>query len=66
MFTTRVLQFYFLGGAEDKDLLCVGVPVPLLVELFLESDKLLGVLKFSGVNTESTDAMLEFKPNTDQ
>ena len=43
MFTTRVLQFFFLGGAEDKDLLCVGVPVPLLVDLFLESDKLLGV-----------------------
>ena len=61
MFTTRVLQFFFLRGAENKDLLCVGVPVPLLVDLFLESGILLGVLKFSRVNTESTDAMLEFK-----
>ena len=34
MFATKVRQFFFLGGAEDKDLLCVGVPVPLLVDLF--------------------------------
>ena len=60
MFTTRVLQF-FLGGAEDKDLLCVGVPVPLLLDLFLEAGKLFGVLKFSGVNTESADFILEFR-----
>ena len=50
-----------MRSRRQRFILRWNIPVTLLFPFFLEAGELLGLLKFSGVNKESTDGMFEFK-----